>query len=917
MKRSVFAVLSLLLALQLAAPAEKLSNGANSLYANPDSAAGASGTNSTYRLRYSTSDPAAARLSDGSSVVRTMFLQSRPPGANEFFVGPSGADLPANGTASNPWKTIKYAVTIAKRAGDIIHVLPGTYGDDNLPFTVPAGVKVIGEPMDRTAVVIQPIANLSVLITMESGSTLESLTVRNILTPSGLTSLINTGGPGVEINNCVVDNNYTDAYGGSVIGIMIDQANCSVRRSLIYSSSGQGVDQRDKNTGIKLSGMSRSFNNTLISGNELRALGVALYCMSFSSGATVNINKNTIVNCNWGFLGHLHLRPTTYNIVDNIFAWPDYNSNCEDVRIEAFTEQPIPYNNNILVNFDYNCSYNVSNNIMAGTFVPGENNLVAYPWFVRPRSNDYHLFADSPCKGTAHDGGNRGAYDGYQPTTFKMDVNPPIATLEPGAVYDRFFANCRDDDGFGIPGVNIDWSVTNEAAGTIAPTGKFTAKTTLGIYPGIVMAATQGLSSTFNAFASVNIGGVGKLAGQVTDEITGLGIVDAIVSVEGSTAQMYAAGYYSINGIRPGTYLARASAGGYLSAAQLVTIEVNKTTTQNFCLTRSNVPYGTVPLTIARQGENLRISWNQTLYPNPQLFVLQGDGSGQFTNEMDGWVSLATYSQTHPDEIDDPAGLRDGRIVHNGQVGAGVPELYYKAVKADIVADDLPTIIPTAWAVGKVNIPLQGTVANPGKNLIATPLQTQQGMGVAAVLGEGAGTIWEAGDMVQSKIAASPAYKTAIYIDNTWRDAASPANSPSFNLNYRFGNWVITKADKTLTVVGAVLSTDQTVKVYGGGGLTTGGKTLLGTVFPVPLGLSATSLVADGARNGDLIQYKLSPLTQAYISAVVSSGAWKNAANPSDPLDPRIATLTVPNSYIYVRFGDGADAGFTWRRTKP
>lgn len=333
----------------------------------------------------------------------------------------------------------------------------------------------------------------------------------------------------------------------------------------------------------------------------------------------------------------------------------------------------------------------------------------------------------------------------------------------------------------------------------------------------------------------------------------------------------------------------------------------------------AEAPAGTVPLTIARDGANIKLNWDAATYPAPQIFAR----SASFDNSYDGtnWTKVAggggiIGGVTGFSGYSESGGT--GTLLNDNQVGAGSSdEVYYKAVisTVNVTTPTGQATLESAWAVGKVNVQLNGTAATLGKNLISLPFQTQQSMTVRDVLGEGTGTVWTEGDMAQYKFDAGPAYYTAIYTSGKqWKDAANTSHDPAFNFDYRFGNWIIVNEPKVVTMVGGVVNTDMSVAIYSGAGLPTGGKTLLGMLYPAAFGLAATSLIADGAAEGDLIQYKLDPLAPAYISAVVSSGVWKNAANPGAALDPRIATLTVPNGYIFVRYGS---TGLVWNRTRP
>ena len=134
-------------------------------------------------------------------------------------------------------------------------------------------------------------------------------------------------------------------------------------------------------------------------------------------------------------------------------------------------------------------------------------------------------------------------------------------------------------------------------------------------------------------------------------------------------------------------------------------------------------------------------------------------------------------------------------------------------------------------------------------------------------------------------------------------------------IDCNFGNWAILTAVKNISLVGNVVNNNSNVALYTGAGESSGGKTLLGLTYPTAQALANTTLISNGALAGDLIQFKVSPANEAYVSAIVIGSDWVNAANPSDALDSRIATLTIPNGYIYVR--NNNNAGFTWQRVKP
>jgi hypothetical protein len=346
-------------------------------------------------------------------------------------------------------------------------------------------------------------------------------------------------------------------------------------------------------------------------------------------------------------------------------------------------------------------------------------------------------------------------------------------------------------------------------------------------------------------------------------------------------------------------------------------------------ISAAGVPPGTVPLTISRSGKDIKIAWDAK-YANPQIYVMTGDGTGKFQNDNVAgqtavWALVASGQEFDTTHASDAAPY----ILHKGQVGAasvtGVtnrPEAYYKGLQHGVSASaqgsdqiNFPgTYLQAAWAVGKLNVNLQGSAAEAGKNYVSIPFNCQQGTTIGNVLGEGSGTIWQPGDEVQYKFAAGPSFNTAILSANsTWVDTSN-GQTPAWGIDYRFGNIVITNAAaKTLTFIGEVVKTNIDIPIYSGAGEAPGGKTLLGMVYPVSLGLASSSLITDGAANGDMIQFKTAAVGEAYQSAIVSGSQWKSAST-GGALESNVATLKLPYSYQFVRY---QNAGFTWHRTKP
>ncbi|HDS30299.1 MAG TPA: hypothetical protein ENN67_04560 [Firmicutes bacterium] len=69
---------------------------------------------------------------------------------------------------------------------------------------------------------------------------------------------------------------------------------------------------------------------------------------------------------------------------------------------------------------DYSCAYLVGN-AFRDQVVEGTGFILSNPLFVNPAIGDFRLQDDSPCKGTAHDGTDMGAYGGTDPLTWVPD----------------------------------------------------------------------------------------------------------------------------------------------------------------------------------------------------------------------------------------------------------------------------------------------------------------------------------------------------------------------------------------------------------------------------------------------------------------------------------------------------------------
>src|SRR3989339_1303274 len=127
------------------------------------------------------------------------------------------------------------------------------------------------------------------------------------------------------------------------------------------------------------------------------------------------------------------------------------------------------------------------------------------------------------------------------------------------------------------------------------------------------------------------------------------------------------------------------------------------------------VPY-IVPLYITRNGDtvnsDIKLSWTVDT-TNPTLYVLYGDGSGTYTNDITKWATV---------EYDGISFVKGEKyILHKNQVRTGSPEAYYKALYPGIDK----SYLTTEKAVGKINLTIEASTTKNKLNLISLPLVPQ------------------------------------------------------------------------------------------------------------------------------------------------------------------------------------------------
>jgi len=329
-------------------------------------------------------------------------------------------------------------------------------------------------------------------------------------------------------------------------------------------------------------------------------------------------------------------------------------------------------------------------------------------------------------------------------------------------------------------------------------------------------------------------------------------------------------------------------------------------------------PPGTIRLHISRAGSDIMISWEgfsvHTYLNSLNFYVLTGDGTGTFTNNFIGtyatpenWkpaTASTSYDFTHYNDY--PVAY----FLHKNQVGRGTTEAYYKGIFQTSAMTNIAYYLPSAEAVGKVNVGLDGTASIPGYNLVSVPF-TSESRSVSSVFGTG--SPWVNGDQILKKAGPTPAYLTAVYDGTTypsepWRDAGNTTNVAAFEINTPLhGYFVSVKAPKPITLVGKVFPAPPDELIWGGG------YTILSLAFPTSTTLNASGLLSLAADQ-DSIFYKTSATSPAYIGAVRVSGQWKDVSNTNNDPPADIATLRLPSGYFFSRASAGE---LHWLRSLP
>ncbi|MBI5701403.1 hypothetical protein HZC34_06140, partial [Candidatus Saganbacteria bacterium] len=253
-------------------------------------------------------------------------------------------------------------------------------------------------------------------------------------------------------------------------------------------------------------------------------------------------------------------------------------------------------------------------------------------------------------------------------------------------------------------------------------------------------------------------------------------------------------------------------------------------------------PMGTVPLTIDKEGNDIKLSWDFAAYGNDILiYYLKGDGTGQYTNSFASWAPASLYN---PSSV-------IGSLYDKNQFLDGDKERYYKAIKNDQIPE---AKVPVAWAVGKIIIDV-----SKGYDFISMPLIPFKGTSISNVF---MGQLDVQGVESYSFDELTVMMSKANFTNGAW--AYSP-NVP-FGISSGKSYWLQLPADQKLSLIGAVKTTPFTKAMPANGYVT------LGATLPTLIDFQTVGLTA---KNGDQIYY-FNNITKLF-EKISDSGGWQNA----------------------------------------
>ena len=303
-------------------------------------------------------------------------------------------------------------------------------------------------------------------------------------------------------------------------------------------------------------------------------------------------------------------------------------------------------------------------------------------------------------------------------------------------------------------------------------------------------------------------------------------------------------------------------------------------------IVEGNWPYGTCPLYVSRQGDDIKISWEAAI-KSPDIYVLTGEGTGTFVDDSASW-KLYTDS-SFSGQFDDTH-KNEGYILHLAQIGsaATLVEIYYRGLQVGILpAEPNPqvtgkTYLASAWAAGKLNLKTY-KINNSAWNFVAAPV-------FASNLDEVFGTDFTQGDQLWFWDDSNQKFFSPVTFDgSTWGTSANlvRGNGVLFNL--------AGTSPKTVTLLGQVSLESFSREIAVKAGTPSYGWNVIGNPFPILS--SMEGLIAGKSVQGDSL-WEWNDAQQKFLAPLTFDGtAW-----------PVGTELKIGKAYGYNHLGNG----FTW-----
>ncbi len=330
-----------------------------------------------------------------------------------------------------------------------------------------------------------------------------------------------------------------------------------------------------------------------------------------------------------------------------------------------------------------------------------------------------------------------------------------------------------------------------------------------------------------------------------------------------------------------------------------------------------DIPEGTVPLQISIQGEVIAITWpNEERFNNPQIFAFYGDSDqpqGQYTDDVANWIRIEGGIDT--EEWDTTRIAENmGFIIHKREVGQGHPEIYYRALRANVAEADWPNILPTARAVGKFNILIAGAGDDSNKySIVSFPLEVSRSLLDNDLRDQLPGAASKADAIeVWQWTAEGFGNQEFLHEADNWKQIGEFGKVQIFPGEPYVFQTKMGSQDRIVTAVGAVLQEFAPRNIAGNL------YSFVGNPYPVNLELSRINLSEDRGVHAGTASGFADQLWGWTGTAFGQQTFHDSAARTWQPIGnfEAITTLQPGRGYVYQRNPEAPAGGFDWSFTR-